>query len=180
MNDKKQRLREYEKKRSRDKKVIPSLIYSIQKSSSKKRSHPSPSYTLEWLKNWMLSNPEYHRLHDIWVISGYDSKYKPTVDRLDDSIGYTEYNIQLLDWQSNRAKGHKERQKGGDTAQGRLCKKILQFNMNGVLVRGYKSITEAHRITNINRANIQACAMRKRNRAGKYIWRFKDDYDSSK
>lgn len=86
-------------------------IYTSQKSSSKKRNMQKPTYSKEWLQNWLLSNPEFHRLYDIWKISGYIKALKPSIDRIDDNIGYTEYNIQLMDWNNNLIKGLQTRKK---------------------------------------------------------------------
>jgi len=86
-------------------------IYTSQKGSSKKRNMQKPTYTKNWFKKWMMSNPKFHRLYDIWVVSGYKKEYKPSVDRIDDNLGYTEYNIQLVDWNENLIKGLKSRKK---------------------------------------------------------------------
>jgi hypothetical protein len=79
-------------------------MYSAQCRNSLKRGHAYPTYTQIWLKAWLFINPEFHRLYDMWVLSGYQSDFKPSVDRIDDNLGYTEYNIQLLSWKENAEK----------------------------------------------------------------------------
>ena len=146
------------KERSRSKGVVPLNIYSRQKAASKKRGHSQPSYSKKWLVNWMLSNPEYHRMYDIWELSGYDRDLVPTVDRIDDSIGYTEYNIQLLDWKSNRAKGHIERTIGNqNTSQGKISRPISAIRIIDNKKFEFKSITEASRATGSSKGNIDMC-----------------------
>lgn len=54
----------------------------------------------------------------------------------------------------------------------RLCKPVLQFDLNGNFIREYFSASEAYRVTKISK--ITACCRGKRNKAGGYIWKFKD------
>lgn len=83
--------------------IVPQ-IYSAQRRNSKLRGHSSPTYSQGWLKVWLLNQPEYHRLYDLWVLTGYNRDFKPSVDRIDDNLGYTEYNIQLMSWKDNATK----------------------------------------------------------------------------
>ena len=55
------------------------------------------------------------------------------------------------------------------------CKKILQYNLDGVLINEYNSIYEASQLTKINYSNIHTC-LRKRSKSGSgYIWTY--DYE---
>lgn len=49
-------------------------------------------------------------------------------------------------------------------------KKVNQYNLNGELIKSYKSITEASRETKINLSNICMAAKKERKTAGGYIW----------
>ena len=51
-------------------------------------------------------------------------------------------------------------------------KKIVQYDLNGVLIKKWDSIKEASETLNINRSNIGECCRNKRATAGNYIWRF--------
>ena len=51
---------------------------------------------------------------------------------------------------------------------------IEQFNSNGVYVTCYRSIMDAHKKTGICRASISMCCNGKLNKAGGYIWRYKE------
>lgn len=55
-----------------------------------------------------------------------------------------------------------------------LAKAILQFDQNGNLVAEWQAVSDASRVTGINRSNIAQCCMGKRRSAGKYIWRYKE------
>lgn len=53
-----------------------------------------------------------------------------------------------------------------------LCKPVLQFDLNMNFIREYFSASEAYRITKISK--ITACCRGERNKAGGYIWKYKD------
>jgi len=106
------------RKRYRTKELLPQKIYSSQKSSSKKRGHKQPSYTLEQLKEWLYSQELFHSLYNNWEESNYDINLQPSIDRINDEIGYQFDNIQLMTVIENRNKGildHKKRLLNGIT-----------------------------------------------------------------
>lgn len=51
-------------------------------------------------------------------------------------------------------------------------KRVAQYDLNMNKINEFKSITEAHKITNINLANISSCCLNNRKTAGKFIWKF--------
>ena len=53
----------------------------------------------------------------------------------------------------------------------KLCKPVLQFDLNGNFIREYFSASEAQRLTGINK--ITPCCRGERNKAGGYIWKYK-------
>lgn len=55
------------------------------------------------------------------------------------------------------------------------CKSILQFDLDGNFLSEFRSIREAETKLNINHSNISACCLRKRIKAGNFIWRYKFD-----
>ena len=53
-------------------------------------------------------------------------------------------------------------------------KKILQYDLNGVFIKEWKSLQEAEIFLNVNNnTNISACCLNKQKTAWGYIWRFK-------
>lgn len=54
----------------------------------------------------------------------------------------------------------------------RLCKPVIQFDMDGNFIKEYYSATEAQRATNIHK--ITACCRGERNHAGGFIWKYKE------
>jgi len=147
-------------------------IYGNQKKSSMQRSHNMPTYSKKWLTEWLYSQPKFHLLYDEWVESEYTIGLIPSIDRIDDNIGYQVDNIQLMTWHENETKGHI------DVRSGKLNaiiphKALQQFTKDGELVEEYVSLMEAGRKTEIARPSISACCSGKRKSAGGFIWEYK-------
>lgn len=51
-------------------------------------------------------------------------------------------------------------------------KVIVQLDSNGIAIKEFHGINDAHRITGINRSCISACCLGKRNHAGGYKWKY--------
>lgn len=158
-----------------------------QRAKSKKRNHPLPKYTFDELYQWCMSQEIFHKLYDTWVSSGYQTRYVPTCDRLDDYKPYTLSNIQLLSWQDNNCKHYSDVRLGKNT---KSCRAVLCYDLQGNFVKEYHSIAEASRAVGTNHSNIRnVCEqkpLRKSNPDGSYryftpqksmgfIWRYKDE-----
>lgn len=85
-------------------KGVINKIWQKQLFNSNKRKHPKPNYTKKELEEWILNQSNFEKLYNDWVNSGYDKWLKPSVDRLDDTIGYNFNNIQLITWKENDLK----------------------------------------------------------------------------
>ena len=95
----------------RTKEGVVQRIYDHQKQTSKRRNHLPPTYTKLELKWWMFSQPIFHNLFKDWEIAEYNKNSKPSVDRINDNLGYTLDNIQLMTWDQNNQKGYESRRK---------------------------------------------------------------------
>lgn len=158
------------RKHGRTKKGVVMNIFSTQKRSSKKRSHNPPSYTKQDLREWIFSQPLFHKLYDKWVDSGYLKYLKPSIDRKDDNIGYTIDNIQLMKWCENKQKSHDNMRSGKLKHGTNPQKKVLQFTKNNIFIKEYVSLNEASRQTAVFVSNISSCCREKYNTAGGFIW----------
>lgn len=74
-------------------------------------------------------------------------------------------------------KTEEHKKKISKTLTGRICeekrKPVIQYTKNGVFVKEWQCISDAQKELNI--VHISECANRKRNYAGNFIWRYKDD-----
>lgn len=163
-------IREYDLKYRRSKTGLISQIYSHQKSKSKKRNHPSPTYTKQELKEWLFSQELFHKLFEEWELSNYDMNLTPSVDRKNDYIGYTINNIQIMTCKKNTIKGGIDRFNGINR---KPLKAVIQLTKDNKIVREFYSIAKAFRETNINQ--ISAVCLGKRKTAGGFKWKFKEE-----
>ena len=96
-------------KSKRTKKGMTGVMYDSQRSNSKTRGHPMPTYSKKELREWLYSQELFHHLYNLWVVSNYDKMLKPSVDRLEDDLPYSFSNIQLTVWQVNQDKNYEQR-----------------------------------------------------------------------
>ena len=54
---------------------------------------------------------------------------------------------------------------------------VLQYSLNGQLIKEYESIATASKATGINHAHIAQCTYGERNRAGNFMWKAKESED---
>jgi hypothetical protein len=153
--------------------VITSL-YSSQRSNSKVRKHNPPGYSKDELKEWLLKQDKFNNLFIEWEKSGYFNMLKPSIDRLDDSKGYSFDNIMVMTWGENKQKGHDDIRNGKLRHGVNPQKAIIQYDIHDNIVKEFVSAHSAHRDTLINRGSISACCRGERNTAGGYKWSFKD------
>jgi len=148
---------------NRTKEGIVTKIYSHQKLRSDRRGHPHPTYSKEELRDWLFSQPLFHILYDNWKRLDYQTYYKPSVDRIDNDIGYTMANIQLMTWKENEKKEYKP---------------VTQMTLDGKIIKSFESVLEASRKTKVNSSSIYRCCYGEQNCTAKNKWKFQggDDY----
>lgn len=117
-------------------------IYLTQVNHSATRGHPLPSYTLDELTNWVLSQPTFKRMYEMWQTSDYQKDLAPSVDRLNDNTHYTLQNIQLMTWTENRSKASKDKKDNVLLVNHRA---VTAYNKDGTLHKRFLSMSEAMR-----------------------------------
>ena len=157
-------------KYSRTIKGLISKIYSHQKSTSKRRLHDMPNYTIQDLSNFILSQDNFEELYNNWVKSKYQKDLRPSINRLDNLKGYSFDNIELITWRENYMKDIDRNRK---LAVKSNMRPILQFTRKGKFINGYESIMSAGRNTKINPSQILQVCKNFRKTAGNYIWKYK-------
>jgi hypothetical protein len=136
-------------------------IYNSQKRSSKKRGHKPPAYTFDELANWIIHQPNFKKLWKAWKNSGYKKDLTLSVDRLDNSKGYSFDNIRLVSWYENNYKGWQDQKQ-----------KVNQYDLDGNYIRTFDSIAEAAEYMGKSYTPIiNACAHRYKT-AYNYQWRY--------
>jgi len=143
-------------------------IYKKQVEKSKERNHGLPEYTLHELREWMLSQDIYHKLHAEWVESEYDTQKIPSCDRLDDYKGYSFDNLRIVTWRENQQKEYDDRKNG---LNNKLNNPVSQYSKNGELIRHFHSHQEAQRVTGVEATLISRCRRGLQKHAGKFLWR---------
>ena len=70
-------------------------LYSGMHYSSKKRGHNAPQFSKREFIGWLFEN-DFEKIYENYKENGYNKMDKPSVDRIDDYIGYEFDNMQLL------------------------------------------------------------------------------------
>lgn len=119
------------------------VIYKTQKRNQKIRGHGELPYSKSDLVLWAKRNG-FDKLFKEWVDSGFSKDKKPSIDRIDDNLGYSFSNIRLVTWLENRKHQYDDITNGNGTA-GRRCKRLLKLNRSGEVVCEYVSYNSAAR-----------------------------------
>lgn len=146
-------------------------IYSSQRLSSRTRNHKMPNYTLEELRIWALSQNIFHELFDDWEKSSFETKLRPSCDRINDYTCYTLDNLQLITWAENERKGNDDRRNGINNKQNKI---VVQYDLSWNKITEFHSINEAGRKTGVSPSNISQCCLGKRKRVSNFRWKYKD------
>jgi hypothetical protein len=138
-------------------------IYNNQKRSSIQRGHSQPTYTFDELKEWFISQPNWEDLWLKWENSNYTTQLAPSIDRLDESKGYSLDNIRLVTWYENCKKEHH-----------RQGKKVNQYDLDGNYLRTFDSITDALKALNKSTrdSHITLSCKGEQNHTFGYQWRY--------
>jgi hypothetical protein len=113
-----------------------------------------PTYSKDELKEWMLSQKEYHRLHAEWVESGHDKDKAPSCDRIDDYKGYSFDNIRIVTWGENSRKYDSDRVNGVNNKE---SLEVFQYSKTGEFIQSFHSRREAGRKTGAHPQLISKC-----------------------
>lgn len=162
------------KKKYKTKDGVIKTIFASQISSSYRRCHKKPSYTIDELSEWLYSNG-FNSLYDNWVKNDFKKDFKPSVDRLDDFKPYTFNNIRLVTWKDNREKQYKDFRENilpniGYFGLGH--QPVAALNNDGSVFKKFISMAEAARYFNLkSHSTISSCCNGRIEKAAGYKWR---------
>lgn len=129
------------------------------------RKRRGVSFSIDWFFKFSECQ-KFNRLYNEWVNSGYKKDLKPSIDRINNKLGYTERNIQWLTWHENFYKGNRETQR----ANGRA---VFQLK-NGIIVREFRSVAYAAMRLQLHVANICKVIDGSRNQTGGFTFKYKN------
>lgn len=158
--------KECDSKRKRDKsKTSLGLIAGIYRGQKQRQE---VRYSVETLAIFILTNKLFYKMMDEWKSSDYDKMLTPSIDRIDPNGIYEISNIHLVTWGVNKYKGYSDRKKGIDvrTAVGVGC-----FDLEGNLIKSYKTIRLASEDTGVKSHNIKNSYKRNNIEGGKRRWK---------
>ena len=124
----------YSRDHNRTKIGMIKLMYRTQVKSSIDRGHKYPEYTQQEFIDWLMAKSKFHELYTCWREADFKADLKPSVDRKDDSKGYSFENIGLTTWRVNRLKETKKQKK-----------QVLQLSITGEVLNEFESVSAAAR-----------------------------------
>ena len=150
-------------------KGVISVIYHNQINNTRKRGMSDVEYTQVELHEHLIRETDFLNIYGNWVLSFYDKKLKPSIDRLNDYEPYRLDNIQVMTQQEHFEKSGLDRVEGfnlkGSTP-------VYRISQDGD-IKEYSSIHEAARDTGAYFQNIWNVCKGNRKSAAGYKWRFK-------
>ncbi len=135
---------------------VISTIYHTQVVKSRDRGMVDPGYDKKWLGEWLFAHKLFEPLYLAWIDSGYDRMSKPSVDRIDDYVGYTKDNIQLMTFAGNIDKIAVDTKDGINRKQ---LSPVVQLGMDGSVIKKFYSISQANRELGLKQHNSDIVAV---------------------
>lgn len=125
-------------------KYLTARMYGNQRANSRDRGHNPPEYSLEELREWMRSQPQLETLFKNYKESGGDYELAPSIDRLNDEVGYNLSNIQLGTYRENKEREYEKKSKA-----------IFQISLDDEVIKEWSSMRGAARELEISYSMIQ-------------------------
>ena len=145
--------------------------FNDQVTSSKRRGHPPPTYTVWKLIERYEHDKLFIKLFNAWEASNWNRWLAPSFDRIDNSKGYSFDNIKLMTWKENYDNARRD-QRLGKLGSSSKHKAVRQFTKEGKFIAEYISMKEAERRTGISNNNIGSCCKGNLKSAGGYKWEY--------
>jgi len=146
-----------------------SLRYNSQKSTSRKRGHLPPDYSLSEFVSWSINREDFNKVFNKWVKGGYKTTDSPSPDRIDDCKPYTLGNLQWITWCENKEKSYIGRKNGVNYKN---LREVVKMNLDGTFVSTYYSLAYAGRVNDVHATNILAACKRNNRTCAGYRWMY--------
>ena len=148
------------------KKGLISIMYTTQLRSSKKRNMPAPTYSRVEFHEWLHSQKKFHKLYDNWQRLDFQKDYVPSVDRKNNSIGYTMSNIQLITWLENKTNGELSNSNGDFSNS----VSVTQLSLGGDFIATYTTMSKATKESGVGHKEIRKVISGEHSQAGGFLW----------
>ena len=157
-----------------------STIIRDQRKASKHRGHTPPTYTLDELKNWVFSQPNFETLFNEWVASGFNRFKTPSIDRIDEKKGYNFDNIRLTTWRDNLDKQSLKHRAGINTKKAKEHKAVKATHLHSGETLFFCSMSSAERYFRAKglpayQGSISAVCRGRNKKHLDYKWEFADE-----
>ena len=138
-------------------------LYSKMKERAKNKNIDLPDFDLKTFHEIFLEDKKFLRIFDEWEKSNYTKAKKPSIDRINNKIGYLKNNIHIVSWSENRFKQSMERR----SRKG----KVAQI-LNGKIINIFNSQREAYKKLNIQQSMLSMALTGKHKTAYGYEWKY--------
>lgn len=159
--------------------LVSSMIRN-QRKACIARGQNMPTYTLDELKGWVFSQPNFETLFNEWVASGFDKWKKPSIDRIDEKLSYNFSNIRLVTWRENLDKQSVKHRAGINTKKVKEHKAVKATHLHSGETLFFCSMSSAERYFRAKglpayQGSISAVCRGRNKKHLNYKWEFADE-----
>lgn len=131
--------------------------------------------TVNLFSNGLRKTLKVHRLVAFHYIENNRPQIALEINHKDECKTNNHYsNLEWVTTKENNNYGTRKERARISNTNGKLSKKIIQYDLNGFIVKEWNSIMEIQRECGYNHSMISFCCNGKRKRGYGYIWKFKE------
>ncbi len=146
------------------------VIYNGHIRRTKKNGYSPVAYTRKELIDWCIQSNVFKDLYTVWTLSDYKKDLTPSIDRLDDYLGYSFSNIQIITFKDNREKYYRDAQNGINT---KCAVPVMQFSKDMKYITTFPSCAIAANAVGIaSSSNISRVCKGFKRSSGGFIWKY--------